>query len=125
MKSRYVYKDGEVVYAEENGQVTVGGLDNTNADFYVMPDIQPYKSMIDGSMITSRSQHREHLKVNGCIEIGNDWKHPIDNRPRLDSAKPQLIEAVQRAKEQYGTRNVERAITSALQRAYEIQRNRR
>jgi hypothetical protein len=42
----------------------------------VMPDIQPYRSMIDGQMITSRSKHREHLKANGCIEVGNDWKPP-------------------------------------------------
>lgn len=41
----------------------------------VIPDIQPYKSMIDGSMITSRSQHRSHLKAHGCIEIGNETKY--------------------------------------------------
>jgi hypothetical protein len=41
----------------------------------VMPDIQPYQSMIDGSMITSRSQHRSHLKQHGCIEIGNETKY--------------------------------------------------
>ena len=38
----------------------------------VMGDIKPYKSMIDGRMITSRSQHREHLKAHGCVEVGND-----------------------------------------------------
>lgn len=38
----------------------------------VMPDIKPYRSMIDGTMITSRSQHREHLRAHGCVEIGND-----------------------------------------------------
>jgi hypothetical protein len=38
----------------------------------IMTDIQPYKSMIDGSMITSRSHHRNHLKDNGCIEVGNE-----------------------------------------------------
>jgi len=37
-----------------------------------MPDIKPYKSMIDGSEITSRSRHREHLRDHGCIEVGND-----------------------------------------------------
>jgi len=42
---------------------------------YIMPDIQPYRSQIDGSMITSRSQHRLHLKANGCIEIGNETKY--------------------------------------------------
>lgn len=38
----------------------------------VMPDIKPYKSMIDGRLITSRSQHREHLKAHGMVEVGND-----------------------------------------------------
>lgn len=38
----------------------------------IMPDIQPYQSMADGSMITSRSHHRDHLKQHNCIEIGNE-----------------------------------------------------
>lgn len=38
----------------------------------VAADIQPYQSMCDGSMITSRSQHREHLRRHGVIEIGNE-----------------------------------------------------
>lgn len=42
---------------------------------YVMTDIQPYKSMVTGEMITSRSQHREHLKKHHLIEIGNETKY--------------------------------------------------
>lgn len=42
----------------------------------VMPDIQPYTSMIDGSLITSRSRHREHLRAHGCIEVGNEKPKP-------------------------------------------------
>lgn len=38
----------------------------------VAADIQPYRSMCDGSMITSRSQHRSHLRQHGVIEIGNE-----------------------------------------------------
>lgn len=38
----------------------------------VAADIAPYQSMCDGSMITSRSQHRAHLKQHGVIEIGNE-----------------------------------------------------
>lgn len=38
----------------------------------VMPDIQPYQSMANGQWITSRSQHREHLKAHGMQEVGND-----------------------------------------------------
>ena len=46
-----------------------------NVDLHVIPDIQPYQSMIDGRMIMGRSQHREHLKRNHCIEVGNEVKH--------------------------------------------------
>jgi len=41
-------------------------------NFGIIPEIQPYRSQIDGSMITSRTQHRNHLKNNGCIEVGNE-----------------------------------------------------
>jgi phenylalanyl-tRNA synthetase beta subunit len=43
--------------------------------------------MIDGKMVTSRSEHRRHLKAHGCEEVGNDdpSKHiqrekPVDTR---------------------------------------------
>lgn len=42
---------------------------------YVAADIQPYKSMITGEMITSRSQHRNHLKQHKMIEVGNELHH--------------------------------------------------
>lgn len=42
------------------------------ADIHIIPDIAPYISMIDGSTITSRSRHREHLAAHGCVEVGND-----------------------------------------------------
>ena len=42
----------------------------------IMPDIAPYRSVIDGSEITSRSRHREHLRAHGCIEIGNEKPRP-------------------------------------------------
>ena len=38
----------------------------------VMADIQPYVSQIDGSVISSRSRHKEHLKAHQCIEVGNE-----------------------------------------------------
>lgn len=37
-----------------------------------MPDLKPYKSMITGEVIKSRSHHREHLKQHGCQELGNE-----------------------------------------------------
>lgn len=54
----------------------------------IMGDIKPYKSMIDGSMITSRSQHRNHLKDNGCIEVGNE---KMENKPAPIKSKAREI----------------------------------
>lgn len=65
--------------------------------FQVMPDIKPYRSMIDGSVISSRSQHRAHLKQHGCVEVGNDSTvknptyKPIQSPPGL---KESIIRAV-------------------------------
>lgn len=63
MKRTYVYIDGEFVEKKR---------DKKGRYHYVMPDIQPYKSMIDGRIITSRSEHRRHLQINNCIEVGNE-----------------------------------------------------
>jgi hypothetical protein len=38
----------------------------------VMSDIEGHISMADGTWVSSRSKHRENLKRNGCIELGND-----------------------------------------------------
>lgn len=57
----------------------------------VVPDIQPYRSMIDGSMITSRSRHREHLRQHNCIEVGNELK---ELKPKAPDPPPGLKEAV-------------------------------
>ena len=38
----------------------------------VIPDIEGHISMADGTWISSRSKHRENLKRNNCVEIGND-----------------------------------------------------
>ena len=63
---------------------------------YVMGDIDPYVSMIDGRLITSRSKHRVHLRDHGKIEVGNEVEYlknqvkPMAPPPGL---KRHLIEA--------------------------------
>jgi len=56
----------------------------------VIRDLEPYRSMIDGSIITGRKQHRDHLRAHNCIEVGNDTSHmkprkpvPLPNRKEL------------------------------------------
>jgi len=46
---------------------------------FVHAEFAPYRSQIDGSMITDRGQHRRHLKNNGCSEVGNE-----DMTPKVD-----------------------------------------
>lgn len=48
-----------------------------NFGAYIQPDIKPYQSMVTGEIITSRSQHREHLKQHNCFEIGNEINYAM------------------------------------------------
>lgn len=59
----------------------------------VAVDIQPYRSMVTGEMIMSRSQHRAHLKQHGVIEIGNEKIKPsISVIPDAPGLKETLID---------------------------------
>jgi hypothetical protein len=84
MKKTYIYVNGELVEK---------GSKEHYDSFMVMPDIQPYKSMIDGSMITSRSVHRDHLRQHNCIEVGNEkmeTKLPPPKDTRREVMRQQL-----------------------------------
>ena len=88
MKRRYIYdKKGRAVEVSESG--------SRNTSYQVMPDIKPYRSMVDGTLITSRSRHREHLKAHGCVEVGNDSS--LHHEPRPLRSPPGLKEAIIRA----------------------------
>lgn len=76
MRRRFVQIDGEL---HEVSQDYVP----EPRSHYVMGDIQPYTSMIDGSVISSRSRHREHLRQHGCVEIGNDSSLKQTKRPPI------------------------------------------
>jgi hypothetical protein len=62
---------------------------------FVLGDIQPYQSMVDGQMITSRSQHRNMLRQHGLIEVGNEQKHLKSKRPEPPQGlKESIVRAV-------------------------------
>ena len=87
MRKRYIQINGELIEASKVMHDPVAPL--------IMPDIQPYQSMIDGSMITSRSEHRIHLKQHGCVEVGNDSSLSKTQVPKLQSPQG-LKEAIAR-----------------------------
>lgn len=74
MKRSWVYVDG---VAYEKGDYS------RPTTHHVMPDIKPYRSMADGSIIEGRSQHREHLKRHNCVEVGNEVKNHLSYYDRL------------------------------------------
>lgn len=53
------------------------------ASYYVLPDIEPYQAVtgdMAGKWITSRSEHREFLRRNNLIEVGNEKDYIVRNR---------------------------------------------
>jgi len=75
----------------------------------VVADIQPYQAMgVDAAsgkapVITSRSQHREYLKRNGYVEVGNEMpkqsseiKGDFNNRAELREAVREVLPKYQR-----------------------------
>lgn len=59
----------------------------------VMRDLEPYRSPLDGSMVTSRSQHRAHMRQHGVIEMGNE----MPRMRRNDAPMPSVGADIKRA----------------------------
>lgn len=79
MKNYKAVFDGKGLLAEyENGELVYLRSDYQPAERselkapMIIRDIEPYKNMIDGKMITSRSQHRDLLRAHNCVEVGNE-----------------------------------------------------
>lgn len=75
---------------------------------YAVEDIKPYKSMMTGEWITSRSQHRAHLKQHGVIEVGNEFNKATE-RPRSIRGDFNVTEDLKRATHQVLSQHRKRA----------------
>lgn len=64
---RYVWRGGHFVDPRTDEPMHIP--DGPVAAPQLMRDIPEYRSPIDGALITSRSQRREDLRANGCIEV--------------------------------------------------------
>lgn len=49
---------------------------------HVIPDIEPYRSPIDGKVVSGRRQHRDHMRAHEVIEVGNEKPKPFTPKPR-------------------------------------------
>lgn len=104
MRERLIYKtveSGEVeaIYHEKDGVVLIDKREHYQVGRapMVMADIKPYQSVIDGSEISSRSRHREHLRQHNCVEVGNE-RMPDRPRPGVPGLKQDVIEAFHKAR---------------------------
>lgn len=92
-KSHYVFKNGAVIFAIEDGEIKVNDLEQINdPGYHVIKDCDPFISMIDGSIIHSKSHYREHLRQHGCIEVGNDSSLTKTRKPLV--SPPGLKETI-------------------------------
>lgn len=98
-RETYVFRNDKFILKSRDGVLTdeylsLPPIGQSVKSFQIMPDINPYKSTIDGSMITSRKQHRDHLRAHGCFEVGNE-KFP-QSRPKTEhNVRPELMSAIQ------------------------------
>lgn len=92
-RARYIWQDGDWVTTDKYRSRRL--IFDRSA--MVVGDISDYRSTITGEMITSRSQHREHLKDHDCFEVGNEKLTPQQRSP---AAMPSVAEDIKRAIEQ-------------------------
>jgi hypothetical protein len=99
-----VYKDGKLFAEYENGVLTYldpvysapNRSDTVKAPM-VMRDIGEYTSPLDGSVITSRSAHRDHIRRHDVVEVGNDFVKTVEAPQTVDR---ELGEAIKRRLEE-------------------------
>lgn len=88
------------VYVIEGDKLVVK-RDSLVRRIQIMRDIQPYKSMVDGTQITSRSHHRQHLRDHNCIEVGNEKMESKPYQPtqaQRDARKRMLYQQFENVK---------------------------
>lgn len=73
-----MYRDGELFAEYERDELTYlnpkyqAPKRSLHAAPMVIRDIGEYVSTLDGQHITSRSQHRDHMRAHDVVEVGNE-----------------------------------------------------
>ena len=55
----------------------------------IQPDIEPYESIVTGETITSRSKHREHLRMHGMQEVGDQQPAFLKDKYEREHQRPE------------------------------------
>jgi hypothetical protein len=93
-RGRYIWDDSKKMLVHESEYAEC-----VSQAHMVMGDIQPYRSMVTGEIINSRSRHREHLRERGLVEVGNETKYvQPPQRKKLPPGLKQTIIDIANAK---------------------------
>ena len=78
----YAKRDAERDRCRQGSPMVIGDI----------PPEQAFRSTVDGSLITSRADLRQHNARNGVVDVGNDpaFKRPQRQDTPRESAKPML-----------------------------------
>ncbi len=79
---RFIYRDGQEIEIDLDAPLP------PRKGPYIQSDIAPYRSMITREPITSRSEHRAHLRQHGCVEVGNEMP-----RASREAMRPAALDA--------------------------------
>lgn len=68
-------------------------------DAFYKDDCEPFQSMVDGTMFSSKSAYRRHLKVHGYVETGNEsTARQISTHERQQAEKEAHLQRVEHIK---------------------------
>ena len=70
MRTTYVYRKGNLVEKRQR---------NAEGGYSIISDVEPFTSPIDGTVLSSRSQIREHERKHQVRQCGNDY--PSSEKP--------------------------------------------
>ena len=87
-------------YVQIDGKLYEKGAEPQQQSHFIMGDLNPYQAMATGELIEGRRQHREYLKANQLIEVGNESSALLGLRPqrKADPQRKQQIAAILRAR---------------------------
>jgi hypothetical protein len=93
MRQRYVFRNGEFVPWEPPA------ISAARSDLpapILQTDIEPYRSMRTGEIITGRAQHREHLRRYELTEVGNEASTIMAPRQPVEPVPGEIAQDLKR-----------------------------
>ena len=94
-RTRYIWSDRAGQLLPEADWLIEEAMHRNKVGLQVVSDIsEPVVSPVDGSVLSSRADVREHNIRNGVEDVGNDpaYRHPTRPQPTRESAAPMIAE---------------------------------